>query len=76
MNQDISSFKVCTAELEDLKDLKRSPYLLNNVKIGQGQLRLIIQTYFVVLPYMGNGHFDQVTPKNIIFTVLSTEYSI
>ena len=25
-----------------------------------GQLRLIIQTYFV-LPYMGGGYFDQVT---------------
>ena len=50
--------------LEDLKVLKRSPDLLNNVKIGQGKLRLIIQTYFV-LPYMGSGHFDQVTLKNI-----------
>ena len=49
-------------KLEDLKALKRSPDLLNNVKIGQGKLRLIIQTYFV-LPYMGNGHFDQVTQK-------------
>ena len=29
-------------KLEDLKVLKRSPDLLNNVKIGQGQLRLII----------------------------------
>ena len=45
-----------------MKVLKRSPDLLNNVKIGQGQLRLIIQTYFVV-PYIGNGHFDQVTQK-------------
>ena len=32
--------------------LKRSPDLLNNVKIGQGQLRLITETYFVLL-YMG-----------------------
>ena len=47
-------------KLEDLKVLKRSPDLLNKVKIGQGKLRLIIQTYFV-LPYMGRGHFDQVT---------------
>ena len=47
-------------ELEDLKVLKRSPDLLINVKIGQGQLRLIIQTYFV-LPYMGSCHLDQVT---------------
>ena len=47
-------------KLEDLKVLKRSPDLLNNVKIGQGQNRLIVQMYFV-LPYMGSGHFDQVT---------------
>ena len=31
---------------------KRSPDLLNKIKIGHGQLRLIIKTYFV-LPYMG-----------------------
>ena len=43
-----------------LEELKRSPVLLNNVKIGHCQLRLIIQTYFV-LPYMGSGYFDQVT---------------
>ena len=47
-------------KLEDLKVLKRSPDLLNNVKIGQGQDRLIIQIYFVS-PYMGSGHYDQVT---------------
>ena len=70
-----AGFQVSFNQLEDLKVLKRSPDLLNNVKIGQGQLRLIIQTYFV-LPYMGNGHFDQVTQNNIIFTVLSTEYFI
>ena len=29
-------------KLEDLKVLKHSPDLLNNVKIGEGQLRLII----------------------------------
>ena len=39
-------------KLEDLKVLKPSPDLLNNVIIGHCQLRLIIQTYFV-LPYMG-----------------------
>ena len=38
-------------KLEDLKVLKRSPDLLDNVKIGQGQLRLIIETDFV-LTYM------------------------
>ena len=40
--------------------MKRSPDLLINVKIGQDQHRLIIQTYFVS-SYMGSGHFDQVT---------------
>ena len=47
-------------KLEDLKVLKRSPDLLNNVKIGQGQFTT--QTYFI-LTYMGNDHFDQVTQK-------------
>ena len=35
------SFKQ-TKKLEDLKVLERSPDLLNNVKIGQGQLRHFI----------------------------------
>ena len=30
-------------KLEDLKVLRRSPDLFNNVKIGQGQLQLIIK---------------------------------
>ena len=33
--------------LEDPKVLKRSPDLLNNVKIGQGQLRLNIQKHIL-----------------------------
>ena len=32
-----------TYQLEDLKVLRRSPDLLNNVKIGQGQLQLIME---------------------------------
>ena len=48
-------------KLENLKEVKRSPDLLYNVKIGQGQLRLIIETYCVI-PYMGMvNHFGQVT---------------
>ena len=39
-------------KLEDPKVLKRSPDLLNNVKICHGQLRYIIKTYFI-LPCMG-----------------------
>ena len=31
------------SKLEDLKTLRRSPDLLNNVKIGQGQLQLIMK---------------------------------
>ena len=33
----------CFTILEDLKVLRRSPDLLNNVKIGQDQLQLIIK---------------------------------
>ena len=35
--------KVVKTKLEDLKVLRRSPDLLNNVKIGQGQLQLIMK---------------------------------
>ena len=38
-------------KLEDLKVLRRSPDLFNNVKIGQG-FTAYNKTYFV-LPYMG-----------------------
>ena len=31
----------CICKLEDLKVLKRSPDLLDNIKIGQGQLWLV-----------------------------------
>ena len=37
-------------KLEDLKVLKRSPDLLNNIKIGQGQLQLIMEQ-ILFLPY-------------------------
>ena len=45
-------------KLEDLTVLKRSPDLLNNVKIGQDQLRLKMKH---ILFYGGSGHFGQVT---------------
>ena len=51
-------------KLEDLTVLKRSSDLLNNVKIGQGQLRLIIETYFVLL-YMGVAAILVKWPKTI-----------
>ena len=47
----INSGKNQKNKLEDLKVLRRSPDLFNNVKICQGQLRLIIKHF--VLPYMG-----------------------
>ena len=37
-------------QLEDLKVLRRSPDLLNNVKIGQGQLQLLMEQ-ILFLPY-------------------------
>ena len=44
--------------------LKRSPDLLNNVKIGQDQLRLMKHILF----YGGCGHFGQVTLNNLMNT--------
>ena len=41
---------VYIVELEDLKVLRRSPDLLNNVKISQGQLQLIMEQ-ILFLPY-------------------------
>ena len=43
---DMQMFMYLTAnegKLEDLKVLRHSPDLLNNVKIGQGQLQLIME---------------------------------
>ena len=37
-------------KLEDLKVLRRSPDLLNNVKIGHGQLQLLMEQ-ILFLPY-------------------------
>ena len=42
---------VPTSKLEDLKVLRRSPDLINNVKIVQG-FTAYNKTYFVI-PYMG-----------------------
>ena len=44
-------------KLEDLTVLKPSPDLLNNVKIGQDQLRLIMKH---ISFYGGCSHFSQV----------------
>ena len=46
-----------SGKLEDLTVLKRSPDLLNNVKIGQDQLGLIMKH---ILFYGGCRHFGQV----------------
>ena len=39
-------------KLEDLKVLRRSPDLLNNVKIGQGQLQLIMEQILFFTRYI------------------------
>ena len=46
-------------KLEDLKVLRRSPDLLNNVKIGQGQLQLIMEQ--ILFYHICCRHFGQVT---------------
>ena len=45
-------------QLEDLRVLKRSPDLFNNVKIGQDQLRLVMKH---ILFYGGYDYFGQMT---------------
>ena len=57
-----SKYKI---ELEDLTVVKRSPDLLNNVKIGQDQLRLIMKH---ILFYGGCDHSGQVTLNNLMNT--------
>ena len=52
------NFKKILIKLEDLTLLKRSPDLLNNVKIGQDQLQFIMKH---ILFDGGCGHFGQVT---------------
>ena len=52
------AFNRLAVKLEDLTVLKRSPDLLNNVKIGQDQLQLIMKH---ILFYGGCSHFGQVT---------------
>ena len=39
-------------QLEDLKVLRRSPDLFNNVKIGQGQLQLIMKHILFYQPFL------------------------
>ena len=57
--QNSRSFIVVSGKMSlDLMDLKRSPDLLNNVKIGQDQLWLIMKH---ILFYGDCGHFGQVT---------------
>ena len=51
-------------KLEDLKVLRRSPDLINNVKIGQG-FTAYNKTYFVI-PYMGVAAILVKRPKTIL----------
>ena len=53
------SVYVTIEKLEDLKVLRRSPDLLNNVKIGQGQLHLIMEQ--ILFYHICCRHFGQVT---------------
>ena len=52
--------KNCNNKLEDLKVLRRSPDLLNNVKIGHGQLQLIMEPICFTI-YGDCRQFGQVT---------------
>ena len=55
-----------------MKVLGRSPDLFNNIKIGQGQLLLIIKhTLYFVLPYMGLQPFWSCDLKKILMNTPS-----
>ena len=54
----MQNHRIVLLKLEDLTVLKRSPDLLNNDKIGQDQLQLIMKH---ILFYGRCGHFRQVT---------------
>ena len=55
-------------KLEDLKVLRRSPDLLYNVKIGQGQLQLIMKQilfYHILQPFWSSDLNNPInTPSN------------
>ena len=55
------------AKLEDLKVLMCSPDLFDNVKIGHGQLRLIINHILFTI-YGSCSHIGQVTLNNLMNT--------
>ena len=57
-------FEDLTLRIFKLEDLKSSPDLLNNVKIGQDQLQLIMKYFFL----WGLQHFGQVTKNNLMNT--------
>ena len=55
-----------TYRLEDLKVLRRSPDLLNNVEIGQGQLQLIMKQilFYHILGLQPFWSSDLTNPMN------------
>ena len=59
-------------KLEDLKVLRRSPDLFNNVKIGQG-LTAYNKTYFVI-PYMGVAAILVKWPKTILWILQTAQW--
>ena len=55
--------RTLSIKLEDLKVMKRSPDLLNNVQIGQG---FAYNEPYFVLPYMGVAAILVKWPKTIL----------
>ena len=53
--------KTINNKLEDLKVLRRSPDLFNNVKIGQDQLPLVLIKHILFYYIWGCSRFGQVT---------------
>ena len=62
--------EVCVKKLEDLKVLKQSPDLLNNIKIGQGQLRHMMK-HVLFYHIWGLGPFWSSDLNNLMNTLNS-----
>ena len=67
MQHFIKVYTVCLIKLEDLKVLRRSPDLLNNVVIGQGKLQLIMEQilFYHMSQCQNSSNFERSKRKNM-----------
>ena len=72
MFQQLCSFinrKMYYQRLEDLKVLRHSPDLLNNVKVGQGQLQLIMKHILFYQPFSSSDLSNLMNNPSVISVI-------